>query len=99
MTLSDDPESPYSDCIPVPPIMDTQLDQVIIRTLLIPLKKSIQRRLEAMMSKNNRSDWFCTFLCCFVLLHNYELATMHDRHFAIRHNYKVVCTEVSMNLI
>ncbi|KAK0716678.1 hypothetical protein B0T21DRAFT_318606 [Apiosordaria backusii] len=83
-----DPQSPYFGRIPVTPVMDTQLDKVVIRTILLPLKKSIQRSLQRLIEANKAEHWFTIYLCIFVLLSNYEIATQHDRGFAIRYSRK-----------
>ncbi|KUJ09976.1 uncharacterized protein LY89DRAFT_787659 [Mollisia scopiformis] len=66
--------------------MDCQLDQVIIHQILLSLRSTVLRRLTALFKKNVISNWFTIHLCTFILLNNYELATSHDRSFAIRHN-------------
>jgi hypothetical protein len=81
--------SPYFDRVPVTPIMDNQLDQVVINQILLPLRSKILQRLTALFKKNVPSNWFTIYLCTFILLNNYELATSRDRNFAIRHNVAV----------
>jgi hypothetical protein len=69
--------------------MDIQLDQVIIKQILNPLKSKILQKLTALFKKNACSNWFTIYICTFILLHNYEITTSHDRDFAIRHNMTV----------
>ncbi|KAK0732259.1 hypothetical protein B0H67DRAFT_478582 [Lasiosphaeris hirsuta] len=81
-----DSESPYFGRIPVTPMMDQQLDQVVIKTALLPLKRSVQRSLRSLIEANKPDHWFTIYLCIFVLLSNYEIATQHDRGYAIRYS-------------
>lgn len=89
MKAEDDPESGYFGRIPVTPLMDSQMDQIVIRMILKPLAKSVLSRLEQQTKKSRHSTWFAMYLCFFILLHNYEVATSHDRNFAILHGIKV----------
>lgn len=77
-----DREHANFDRIPVTPIMDYQLDQVVIRGILNPLRASLSEALQTLIHEHNPENWFTIFLCSFVLLHNYELATRHDYHTA-----------------
>ncbi|KAK8008034.1 hypothetical protein PG991_010585 [Apiospora marii] len=81
-----DPDSPYYCTIPVTPVMDTQIDQIVIKTILVPLRQSIQRRLRKLVEENDPKNWFTIYLCTFIILNNYELATVHDREFAQRYS-------------
>ncbi|KAL6412675.1 hypothetical protein AUP68_03880 [Ilyonectria robusta] len=83
-----DEESPFFSRVPVTPVMDNQLDQIIIKGILLPRKKTIQKRLHAIVKSNKPSNWFLVYLCTFLLLNNYEIATSHDRNFASRHSLK-----------
>ncbi|KAK0627311.1 hypothetical protein B0T14DRAFT_395280, partial [Immersiella caudata] len=66
--------------------MDTRLDQIVIKTVLLPLKQSIQRGLRDLIEANKPDHWFTIYLCIFVLLHKCEIVTQHDRAFAIRYS-------------
>lgn len=84
-----DPDSPYYFKIPVTPVMDTQIDQIVIKAILVPLRHSIQRRLRKLVEENDPINWFTIYLCTFIVLNNYELATVHDREFALRYSLPV----------
>ncbi|ORX98193.1 hypothetical protein BCR34DRAFT_496330 [Clohesyomyces aquaticus] len=88
MKPDDDPESGYFGRIPVTPIMDLQIDQLVIQMIVKPLGKSILTCLEQQTKRSKHSNWFATYLCFFILLHNYEVATSHDREFAELHRLK-----------
>ncbi|KAK3385604.1 hypothetical protein B0H63DRAFT_185188 [Podospora didyma] len=55
---------------------------------LLPLKQSIQRQLQKLIEANDAANWFTIYLCIFVLLNNYEIATVHDHGWAIRYSMK-----------
>jgi hypothetical protein len=93
---TEDRSSPYFDRIPVTPMMDYQLDQIVINYILRPLRTKVLKKLTEMIKKNVRKNWFTIYLCIFILLQNYELATLHDRWYAIRNNLVV---SVSKSLI
>ncbi|KAK7402616.1 hypothetical protein QQX98_011628 [Neonectria punicea] len=83
-----DNTSPYHFRIPVTPVMDNQLDQVVIKRILTPLSSSVMKRLRTLIEANKPANWFVIYLCTFILLNNYELATVHDRSFALRYSLK-----------
>jgi hypothetical protein len=67
----DDDASPYYGRIPIPPVVDAQLDALwmakmnqIQKRLLSGLKKKIMGR--------KREDWFFNFLTIFILIANLE---------------------------
>ncbi|KAI9775593.1 MAG: hypothetical protein M1839_000994 [Geoglossum umbratile] len=74
-----DPTNPWSDTIPIPPIMDTQLDQLVIQGYLIPLKDQLLQELQAKINKKSKEDWFEIYLTVFVLLSNTEQMLAHTR--------------------
>jgi len=65
--------------------MDTQLDQIITRTFLIPLRKKLLHNLNATMISCRKEDWFSVFLATFVVLTNAEWLLQHSRRSAIRY--------------
>lgn len=69
--------------------MDSQIDQIVIKTILLPLKQSVRKKLQKLVEANKAANWFVIFLSTFMLLNNYEIATKHDRNFAIRHSLVV----------
>ena len=79
--------------------MDSQLDQIVIKTIMLPLKQSIQKRLRSLIEANDAANWFVIYLCTFILLNNYEIATGHDRRFAIRHSLEVRCADSKEELV
>ena len=84
-----DRTNPWHDTIPIPPIMDTQLDQLVIQGYLIPLGKSLLKELEAKMLKRSREDWLEIFLTILILLSNTEHMLAHTRRFARRYGMSV----------
>lgn len=90
--MSRDPNSncPFHDRIPVPPIVDLQIDLIVINELLQPELKKILKGLKTMSETSDPwSNWFEIYLTNFILLHNVELTMAHDAWFVKRNNLKV----------
>jgi hypothetical protein len=90
MSPDANPNCPYHDRIPVPPIVDLQIDLVVINALLKPELKSILKMLKTMLESSDPwTNWFEIYLAYFILLHNVELTMAHDLWFVKRNNLKV----------
>jgi hypothetical protein len=90
MTRHPNPNCPYHERIPVPPIVDQQIDLIVINAILQPELKNILNMLKTMLESNNPWDnWFEIQLGYFILLHNVELTMAHDAWFVKRNNLKV----------
>lgn len=72
-----DPSSPLYGRIPIPPMLDAQMDSI-----LMGFMKSQQRRglskLKAMMMSHSKENWFMIFLTIIVLLSNLEFLYEHQ---------------------
>ena len=87
----DNISNPWHGTVPIPPIMDQQLDQIVIRGFLAPrgdsllstLNEKIYNRGEA---KENEFDIFLTIV---ILLNNCETQLAHGRAFAKRYGFSV----------
>jgi hypothetical protein len=81
---------PYHDRIPVPPIVDLQIDLIIINEILQPERKKLLRMLNSILELNDPwTNWFEIYLAYFILLHNVEMTMAHDTWFVKRYNLKV----------
>ena len=89
MTVEDTVGTPYEGKIPVSPVMDSQFDQIIIQSILNPLRTQVHRMLDVKISRAKREDWFETYLGVFLQLNNIEIATAHDHEFATFHGHVV----------
>ena len=92
--MAPDPEqnSPYHGIVPVTPMMDHQIDNLVIHNQLQPLLTkitSILDKLRRRVGSNGRKDWIETQLAYFILLHNIELTIAHDVAFARRYKLPV----------
>ncbi|KAK4197782.1 hypothetical protein QBC40DRAFT_180181 [Triangularia verruculosa] len=65
-----EPGHPYDGFIPVTPIMDTQLDNLVIADLLAPMREELLRRLKAKIDEKDRSNWLEIYLTLFVMMSN-----------------------------
>ena len=72
-----DPNSPLHGRIPIPPMLDAQMDSI-----LMGFMKSRQRRglskLKALMMSHSKENWFMIFLTIIVLLSNLEFLFEHQ---------------------
>ena len=89
LTLDDTVRTPYAGKIPIPPVMDSQFDQIVIRAILNPLRTQVLKMLDTRISRYKREEWFDTYLVVFLLLNNIELSTAHDHKFAKLHGHVV----------
>jgi hypothetical protein len=86
MALDPLPESPFSQRIPITPIMDFQIDNIIIYDYLVAILYYIRKAIKEKIMSKKREDWFDLYLIIFVLLHHVDLTMKHDIDFAINHN-------------
>jgi hypothetical protein len=81
----DDKQSPWYGTRPITPVMDTQLDQIIIQTFLMPLRERLLEDLQEKIILGKKKDWFEVFLTIFILQTNTALLLRHSRKNAIRY--------------
>lgn len=76
-----DRNNPWNGIIPVTPIMDQQLDQIIIREILIPWRDSLLRELDRKIydHKKAKENWFEVYLTIFILLNSTEVQLVQAR--------------------
>ncbi|KAH7386224.1 hypothetical protein BKA64DRAFT_136619 [Cadophora sp. MPI-SDFR-AT-0126] len=72
LSPNEDIDSPWYGTVPVTPIMDTQLDHLVIDCLLIPLRQRILAQLFDKILKKKKEDWFEIYLAMFVVMYNME---------------------------
>jgi hypothetical protein len=77
-----DPTNPWFGKLRLPPIMDTQLDQVVIQHLLLPLRDQILKDLDQNIHNHRPDNWFETYLTICILLNHTSMSSKHGRRFA-----------------
>jgi hypothetical protein len=82
-------DSPYYNKVPVTPIMDFQIDNLVIHEQLQVQLKEILKVLTEKMLPPKKEHWFDIQLCLFILLHSVELTMAHDAEFATRYSLEV----------
>ncbi|XXG96396.1 hypothetical protein Hte_002678 [Hypoxylon texense] len=87
-----EPECPYNGIIPVTPIMDTQIDDLAIRTFLDPLGKRILRELSRKIHEKKRENWFDIYLATFIIMNNFEFVFTDVLDYTSRHGLKPTST-------
>lgn len=89
MGVVDDLENPWFEKIPVTPIMDLQLDQIVIQSFLKPLRDSLLQELQVKIYEARKENWFEIFLTVSILLTNAERLLQHSRNNAKRYGVQV----------
>lgn len=78
--------SPYFNRIPVTPVIDYQLDSIVINLILKPLKARILQTLQEKILKTKPDmDWLEIKITTFILLTSLEWSIRHDNRFARRY--------------
>lgn len=88
LPIVDDEESPWCGKAPITPVMDTQLDQIVIKDVLLPLRRKLLPELQAKMQAGQKEEWFEIFLVVFILSTNTEWLLRHSRKNAKRYGAK-----------
>jgi hypothetical protein len=86
MALDPLPESPFSQRIPVTPIMDFQIDNIVIYDYLVVTLNRIRKTMKEKIMPRKEEDWFDLHLATFILLHHVDLTMKHDVDFATNRN-------------
>ena len=86
----EDESNPHFGRIPIPPNMDTQLDQVVIKAILNPLKEQVIGKLEERITPAKPEAWFETYLTAFILLSHVERLAKHSAFHARLHTMPVI---------
>jgi hypothetical protein len=79
------PASPFSKRIPVTPIMDFQIDNIVIYDYLRPMLEDIRKAMKARIMPMKKEDWFDIHLATFILLNHVDWTMKHDVEFASAH--------------
>ncbi|OTB09303.1 hypothetical protein M426DRAFT_77483 [Hypoxylon sp. CI-4A] len=66
----DEPGHPWHNITPVTPIMDSQLDDIVIRDLLVPHTHFFLRRLKAKIDEQKRENWLEIYFAMFIMMSN-----------------------------
>jgi len=80
------PGSPYFGLIPDTPMMDNQLDNIVIYHLLEPEWKKLRKIVRTKLLEHKKQDWFELQLTLFILLSHVEMTVAHDMAFSTRHS-------------
>ncbi|KAL5326373.1 hypothetical protein ACEPPN_004057 [Leptodophora sp. 'Broadleaf-Isolate-01'] len=83
-----DHSSPMPGKTPIPPVMGAQIELVLMQGILNPLRTMILEQLQKLVLAHKPQNWFCIYLCTFILLHNASLITKQDIVYAQKHGLK-----------
>lgn len=92
MSPVQNPENPHKGKIPIPPIMDTLLDQIVIRHFLQPLRERVIKKFEQLISPARPEVWFEVYLSAFIILNHIERLAKHSASHARLHSMPVCVT-------
>ena len=80
------PASPFSQYIPVTPMMNFQIDNIVIHDHLTTMLETIRKAMKDRIMPMKKEDWFDIHLATFILLHHVDLTMKHDVEFALLRN-------------
>ncbi|KAI0384707.1 hypothetical protein F5Y04DRAFT_277439 [Hypomontagnella monticulosa] len=88
-------DCPFSGIVPVTPIMDTQIDDLAIKRLLMPLGELILKELDRKIHERKRENWFDIYLSTFIIMNNFEFVFSDVIDYTSRHGLKPSTTGAS----
>ena len=89
LPLVNDVKCPWFGKVPVTPMMDTGLDQIVIKDVLMPLRQKVLSELQEKIEGTQKQDCFEIMLTVFIMATNTEWLLRHSRKNAIRYNVQV----------
>lgn len=66
----DDKSYPLWGRVSTPRMIIAQIDSIIAKEILAPLRRKVLRTLEALIKANKTQHWFTIYIAIFLLLHN-----------------------------
>ena len=72
-----DPSSPLHGRIPIPPMLDAQMDSILMEFMKSRQKRGLSK-LKTLMMSHSKENWFMIFLTIIVLLSNLEFLYEHQ---------------------
>jgi hypothetical protein len=76
----------------ITPMMSAQIELITTTRNLQPLKQSVLRRLQRLISANQFRNWFPVYLCLFILLHSCSILTLDENRAARKYGLQVCST-------
>ena len=90
----DDPESPYHGRIPIPTVLDAQIDRILMDRMNILQKKCFSEIKKIKTMKGKRENWYMIFLTILIL--SYNLGAVYQNQQRQKQRYgKNVCSSLS----
>ncbi|RSL53525.1 hypothetical protein CEP51_014881 [Fusarium floridanum] len=78
----DDPTSPYHGTVPIPPVLEAQLECIYFSRFLRPMSKKVLRSLMTLLEAKQTKYWYTIYLVLFMMLHSCSMITRRDREYA-----------------
>jgi hypothetical protein len=92
-----DETSPFYGKIPVPPVMESQIELILTQDIQIPIRKIVLDKVQNLITRNRLNTWFTIYLCNFILLHNCSMIIKSDASYA-KENGLPVCNAFNYSL-
>ena len=73
--------------------MDTQMDDIALRDVIIPLARNILKELDQKIRNHRRENWFEIYLTTFIIMNNFEFIFFDVIDYTTRHGMKVYCSQ------
>ncbi len=86
---TNEPGHPFCGIVPVTPVMDTQLDDIVFRDLLLPLTQRLLKKMKDKMEEHKMQNWLEIYLALFVMMSNMEWIMKDLVAWTNRHGLKV----------
>ncbi len=87
-----DPECPYYNRIPIPPLLDAQIDSLWMDKMAA-LKKKVLTELRAMIAQRGQKHWLVIFLTILILIFNLEFIYQNQNQ-QTKHYHEIVSTSI-----
>lgn len=68
-----EPGHPFDGFTPVTPVMDAQIDDLVINHYLIPRAQQLLQRLQSRMDERKKENWLEIYLALFIVMHHIGL--------------------------
>ncbi|KAH7395630.1 hypothetical protein BKA64DRAFT_674136 [Cadophora sp. MPI-SDFR-AT-0126] len=72
-----EPGNPFNGTIPVTPVIDTQLDDIFVRELLLPTSERLLKSLKSKIDEQKKENWLEIYLTMFIMMSNMGWVLKH----------------------
>lgn len=91
-----DPDCPYYNRIPIPPLLDAQIDSLWMDKMAV-LRNKVLKELRALIVERGQKHWLVIFLTILVLLFNLEFI-YQNQHEQTKHYQETVSNMIQFSV-